>query len=79
MYAAVPMTNAIREKDAETITELWYGWKYFVSCGIHLRAIISKMLKISIPDISLKTTNLRLQLDSPGANAISIHIRASIH
>ena len=39
-------------------------------CGIHLRAISHEMLKISILDVSLKITNLRLQPHFPGTNEL---------
>ena len=42
-----------------------------VLCGIPLRAISQKMLKDFILEMSLKITNLRLQLHLPGANELN--------
>ena len=41
------------------------------SCGFHLRAILQEMPQVCILDLSLKITNLRLQLHLPGANELT--------
>ena len=41
------------------------------SCGICLLLILQEMLKISIPGMSLKLTNSRLQSHLPGANKLT--------
>ena len=45
-------------------------WLIISSCGFHLRAISHDMLKITIFEISLKITDLRLQTHLPGTNEI---------
>ena len=42
------------------------------SYGIHLKAISQEMLKISVFDMSLKMSNLRLQPHLPGANELTM-------
>ena len=41
-----------------------------MTCEIHLRAISQEMFKVSIHDMNLKITNLRLQMYLPGANEL---------
>ena len=40
------------------------------SCDIHMRAVSQEMFKISICDMSLKITNLRIQPNFPGTNVL---------
>ena len=41
-----------------------------MSCGIHMKTISQEMLKISIIDMNLKTTDLTLQPHVPGVKEL---------
>ena len=49
-----------------------------MSCGIHQMAMSQEMFKISILDVSLKITNLRLQPHFPGANELNWFLSDSL-
>ena len=43
-------------------------------CGIHLSAVSQEIINIYILDMSLKITNLNVQLHLPGVNEFKIHL-----